>query len=169
MHFGTGVDRLIAKLAIWILLALAAFLLRLVYRWLLARVAKWWQNRRSRTDTKPQSRPPEAKIKAGQAILKGLSGQYAGMVIPLHDGPVFLGRDPKANRLVFSPETAEISLRHCMVKYERGGFWLQDLVSSNGTYVQPGLPVAPGQLLALNPGDRFYLGDPIHLFEVGYA
>jgi pSer/pThr/pTyr-binding forkhead associated (FHA) protein len=45
-------------------------------------------------------------------------------------------------------------------------FVLEDLGSTNGTFLANGERINPGQPRDLRPGDRFYLGDTRNQFEV---
>ena len=40
--------------------------------------------------------------------------------------------------------------------------------STNGTFLSSGVELRPGEPRALRPTDRFYLGDPVNLFEVRF-
>lgn len=159
-----GLEWLILKIGLWVVIAI----LFLLFRLLRAKAAQWWQRRRNQRASEPTQRPavPIKHAKSGQAILRGVSGYYQGAQIPLDDKPVFLGRDPAAANLVFPAEMQAIASRHCMIKFERGSFWLQDLWSTNGT-LHNGAAIAPGQPRELKPGDHFILGD--NKFEVSFA
>jgi hypothetical protein len=101
-------------------------------------------------------------------VLKGIAGQYAGSSIALDTGESLLGRDQSVANLVFGPESDSISKRHCRVGWDAigGVFRLEDLGSTNGTFLANGERLAPGQPRALRPGDRFYIGDLRNQFEV---
>ena len=68
---------------------------------------------------------------------------------------------------VVCPEgTPGVSSLHCELRRQGGQLYLTDLGSTYGTY-RNGVPVYRNQPVALNAGDRFYLGDPINAFQVG--
>jgi hypothetical protein len=100
--------------------------------------------------------------------LHGVEGQYAGNSFSLEAGPSVLGRDQRAANLVFAPEAQTVSKRHCMVSWDgaRGTFVLQDLGSTNGTFLATGERLAPGQSRDLPVGGRFFIGDLRNQFEV---
>jgi hypothetical protein len=104
----------------------------------------------------------------GRPVLKGVSGYYAGTVLELESGAFTLGRDARASNLVFPPETGNISRRHCTVHYDEAlnRFLLEDTWSTNGTYLDNGEQVTPGQPHELKAGERFYLGSRDNTFEV---
>ena len=101
-------------------------------------------------------------------MLRGVSGQYAGSSINLESGASTLGRDPHGANLVFSSEADSISKRHCTVRWDgaRGVFVIEDLGSTNGTFLDTGERLPPGQPRDLRSGERFYVGDLRNQFEV---
>jgi hypothetical protein len=114
---------------------------------------------------KPQSAPSPA---AGRrASLRGVAGAYAGLSIDL-ESVCTLGRDPHLANLVFPNDSAQVSKRHCEVRFDAAAkrFFLQDTWSSNGTFLASGQRVPAGTAVELRPGDRFYLGTPDNMFEV---
>ncbi|HTS77213.1 MAG TPA: FHA domain-containing protein [Bryobacteraceae bacterium] len=100
--------------------------------------------------------------------LRGLAGQYAGASIPVDACASVMGRDQSAVNLVFGPESDAVSKRHCSIRWDaaRVAFVLEDLGSTNGTYIASGERLVPGQPRELRPGDRFYVGDLHNQFEV---
>jgi S1-C subfamily serine protease len=125
---------------------------------------------RSRAATAPKSKRP---------ILRGLSGPYAGLSVPIGEGPLAIGRDPSMVQVVLR-DADLISKRHALIGYdaERGRFRLEDCWSSNGTFVGDAKSAAPGsrdrggtavpagQSLELKPGERFFLATADIAFEV---
>ncbi len=103
-----------------------------------------------------------------RGILRGTAGQYRGIEIELDEAPIVLGRDARVAQLVFARDSGGISRRHCQVRFERatGSFELEDLWSSNGTYLRGGEEVEPRVPRQLQPNDSFYLGDRDTVFEV---
>jgi FHA domain len=112
--------------------------------------------------------PPPPPMRAARPVLKGIAGQYAGAAIALDSGPSLLGRDQSAANLVFSADSDSVSKRHCVVRWDaaRGVFTLEDLGSTNGTFLSTGERLPPGQPRDLRPGERFYIGDLRNQFEV---
>jgi len=114
-----------------------------------------------------------------KAPVRPSAPQYETVTLTILDGPMkgfamniedraTLGRDGEVCNVVFPPEAAPVSRRHCQVTFNRqtGRVLLEDLNSSNGTYFPSGTRIIPGRLYALRPGDRFYLGLPENLVEV---
>jgi hypothetical protein len=101
-------------------------------------------------------------------VVRGLTGQYANASIPVDARPSVMGRDQAAANLVFAVDSDAVSKRHCSIRWDpaRGTFVLEDLGSTNGTYLATGERVWPGQPRDLRPGDRFYVGDTRNQFEV---
>ncbi|MCP5050639.1 MAG: FHA domain-containing protein [bacterium] len=117
----------------------------------------------------PQSQP-SMESKSLNPILRGVSGQYEGMEIPLNENPLVIGRDPRMSQLVFTTGDGweEVSGRHCSLTYnfEKKCFFIQDHWSSNGTCLSSGKEVKPGAPVPLKEGDRFYLSQKQVMFEV---
>jgi hypothetical protein len=119
----------------------------------------------------PAAPPVSAAL---QPILRGLTGPYAGQVVPLGRGSVAIGRDPAMVQLVIPRDQAAISQRHALVGYdqERRAFFLQDCWSTNGVFLMQGetkgAALVPGQTRTLRAGDRFCLATPEISFEVDH-
>lgn len=103
-------------------------------------------------------------------LLYGLSGEYDGVELELGREPVAIGRDPRLVHLVFSSDTSVVSGRHCAVWFDpdHKAVMLEDLWSTNGTYLADGRRLPGGVPQRLRSADQFYLGDPEVLFEVRY-
>jgi hypothetical protein len=70
----------------------------------------------------------------------------------VRDQPLTLGRDA-GNDVVL--KSTFVSKQHAVVRYEGGQFLVEDLNSSNGTYVND----VPISIWQLTPGDRLEIGD----------
>jgi hypothetical protein len=116
----------------------------------------------------PQIAPLQPSGTGTRPALRGIEGQYAGKSFSLDAGPSVLGRDQRAANLVFAPEAQSISKRHCMVSWDaaRRTFVLQDLGSTNGTFLATGERLTPGNSRDLPAGGRFFIGDLRNQFEV---
>jgi len=112
--------------------------------------------------------PANAGMTGTRPALRGVAGQYQGKSFSLDAGPSVLGRDQRAANLVFAAEAHSISKRHCMVSWDaaRGMFVIQDLGSTNGTFLATGERLTPGQSRELAAGGRFFIGDLCNQFEV---
>ena len=101
-------------------------------------------------------------------VLRGVSGHYAGSEIELDDRPLYIGRDPRLCQLVFPSSLSDVSKRHCVLRFDSRTqtLLLDDCGSTNGTFLQSGEALKPGQPRPLRPYDSFYLGDRRIMFEV---
>ncbi len=86
-----------------------------------------------------------------------LSGSSKGLVIPIGDGRVSIGRE-SSNTLCLAEAT--ISRKHCRIENPDGAYELVDLDSHNGTFVN-GIPV---RRKVLSDRDTIRIGDSELLF-----
>jgi hypothetical protein len=116
----------------------------------------------------PLTPPLAPSVTGNRPALRGVAGQYEGKSFSLDAGPSVLGRDQRAANLVFAAEADSISKRHCMVSWDtaRRTFVIQDLGSTNGTFLATGERLMPGVSRDLSAGGRFYIGDLRNQFEV---
>jgi hypothetical protein len=88
-------------------------------------------------------------------------------VIPLTEKSLLIGRPSRSRGI--SPEIdcgddTGVSRRQAQLTTDGQRWWVEDLQSSNGTYVAsaagplPETPIIPGQRQELNPDDRVYVG-----------
>lgn len=100
--------------------------------------------------------------------VKGLTGYFEGKEFVLRMGPIMIGRDPNRCQVVYPSTTSDISRRHCFVHYDAVAqtYFVEDLGSSNGTFLQSGERLISGRPYFLKPGDRFYLSGKHYTFEV---
>lgn len=119
----------------------------------------------------PQGPPQAAPKQTVAAVVKrtgisGVSGFFAGKTVEIVAGrPMMIGRDPQQAQLVFPSDMSEISRVHCIVTFDQASqtFTVEDR-STNGTFFVNGQKIN-GQA-RLRSGERFYLSDPTHLFEL---
>jgi len=89
------------------------------------------------------------------------------VVIPLSEKSVLIGRPSRSRDI--SPEIdcgddTGVSRRQAQLTTDGQRWWVEDLQSSNGTYVAPAAgplpedPIIPGQRHELDPDDRIYVG-----------
>jgi ABC-type multidrug transport system ATPase subunit/pSer/pThr/pTyr-binding forkhead associated (FHA) protein len=76
----------------------------------------------------------------------------------LEPGYVLVGRAHQASLRL---EDHQVSGRHCLLRIGQGRATVEDLGSTNGTYLN-GHPLPPYQAVPLNPGDQIRVG-PFHL------
>ncbi len=91
------------------------------------------------------------------ARLVAMSGPLKGTTVTLDDSQLSIGRE-SANRIPISDLST--SRRHCLITKKADRFWIVDLDSRNGTFVN-GLPVKER---LLEHGDQIKIGDSIFLF-----
>lgn len=123
---------------------------------------------------KPGATPTSGGIPtpAGQPIagdsglrFQGVSGAFAGKRFAI-TAQVKIGRDPAKNDFVYPAGTEGISGVHCILVYQGGQLYLQDLGSTYGTFVNGGQRLAANQAVVLNPGDKFSLGSEKECFVI---
>ncbi|MEA2478589.1 MAG: hypothetical protein QOJ07_511 [Thermoleophilaceae bacterium] len=85
-------------------------------------------------------------------ILEIVEGKDAGKQLTL-SGPLDIGRDPGIQLPL--PEDGQVSRRHARVTPQNGGVVVEDLGSTNGTFVNDQPIHSPRQL---SPGDRLRIG-----------
>jgi len=148
-----------------IIVALALLATRKTTREQVARVLT--QRRPAYQPAQPYPIAPPVPFPTKPAM-RGLAGQYAGASIPVDARASVMGRDQTAVNLVFGPEADAVSKRHCSIRWDaaRRVFVLEDLGSTNGTYLATGERLVPGQPRELRPGERFYIGDLRNQFEL---
>ena len=112
--------------------------------------------------------PTVPGVTATRPALRGVAGEYQGKSFSLDAGPSVLGRDQRAANLVFASGAESVSKRHCMVSWDaaRQTFVIQDLGSTNGTFLATGERLTAGQSRDLPAGARFFIGDLRNQFEV---
>ena len=114
----------------------------------------------------PAAPKPTVAAAVRHSTVTGVSGFFAGKTIEMPSGrPMIIGRDPQQAQLVFPSDMNEISRVHCIVTYDATSqtFTVEDR-STNGTFYVNGQKIN-GQA-RLRSGERFYLSDPAHLFEL---
>lgn len=72
---------------------------------------------------------------------------------------------PDVDLDAFDPE-AKISRRHARIIYRNGGYAIEDLGSTNGTYVNRGRRLIPGSPQVLRNGDEIIVGKTFLRFSV---
>lgn len=88
-------------------------------------------------------------------------------LVPLRERSVLVGRPSESRNIhpaVDCGSDSGVSRRHCQLNTDGQRWWVEDLQSSNGTYVSragdplPTTPIPPGQRREIEDGDRLYLG-----------
>jgi len=144
--------------------ALVVVLIRFLVRYLL---------RKPRASAKAHEKKPPAPAAPAPAVrtpvLRGVAGVYEGAVVELDQESCTIGRDARVANLVFPPDCAHVSTRHCKVRFRDGAFEIEDLHSTNGTTLTSGTRVEPGRPHRLQAGERFSLAGGSDIFEVTYV
>lgn len=95
---------------------------------------------------------------AGSLVV--IYGSGMGRLIPINQGELSIGRDP-ANQVVVEQES--VSRRHCLLRQREGTIYLQDLGSTNGTYLNDAEVRSPREE-PLRSGDLVKVGGTIFKF-----
>ncbi|MCC6126619.1 MAG: FHA domain-containing protein, partial [Pirellulales bacterium] len=93
------------------------------------------------------------------AVLRALYGSDPGAFFPLERASVVLGRHPQCEIVL---ESASVSRQHAKIAFSEGKYFLEDLNSRNGTYLNGKLAVKP-QLL--KEGDEIRICDLSFVFH----
>lgn len=96
---------------------------------------------------------------------QGVSGVFAGKRFAI-TAQVRIGRDPAKNDFVYPTGTEGISGVHCILVFQDGQLYLQDLGSTYGTFVNGGQRLSANQAVVLQPGDKFSLGSEKECFVI---
>jgi Nif-specific regulatory protein len=89
--------------------------------------------------------------------LTAISGRLKGSVFTIEDLPVVIGRDTGATLCIAD---ASVSRRHSQIQKEEQQFFIQDLESLNGTFIND----VPVKHRKLQHGDRVRIGDSQFIF-----
>lgn len=87
---------------------------------------------------KPKKAPRSAKVKGSRLVVT--EGSLAGTVIPLSGNPVTIGRAPDSTLVI---EDDYASSRHARVFASEGTWVVEDLGSTNGTWIDRGRITTP--------------------------
>ncbi len=90
-----------------------------------------------------------------QMVIK--AGPEEGKIIPLGMETVVVGRDQGVGLTISDPE---ISRKHAQISYQGGQYVIQDLGSTNGTFVNNQRLTGP---YVLRPGELIYFGEHVAL------
>jgi predicted component of type VI protein secretion system len=91
------------------------------------------------------------------------SGPTPGKVFPLDKNEIYIGRDVNSDLVI---SDSEVSRKHARITLQAGGFVLEDLGSTNGTFVNGQRLIGPH---LLRQGELVMLGENVSLtFEPGF-
>ncbi len=111
----------------------------------------------------PEAPAAEAPVKVN-AKLRIVRGGRKGQEFPLEEGNNLIGRfDPESGAfpevdLEADDPEAKVSRKHAIIKVENGKVTIEDIGSLNGTYVNRGPRLQPGQPVELKNGDEIIVG-----------
>lgn len=116
---------------------------------------------------KRPSRSPGASPIPGDTGLRfqGVSGAFAGQRFAV-TAQVRMGRDPARCDFLFPSDTQGVSGLHCVLRFQDGKLYLEDLGSSYGTFLGSGQRLPQNQPVALQVGDSFSLGSDQQKFII---
>ena len=80
------------------------------------------------------------------------------MEFELGERPITIGRSPEADVVILDEKSSRI---HCGIRFWDGDFYIKDLKSKNGTYVND----EQVDVAKLQPGDRIQVGSVSMMFE----
>ncbi|HYG09968.1 MAG TPA: FHA domain-containing protein [Pyrinomonadaceae bacterium] len=109
---------------------------------------------------------------AAHAALVINRGRSAGKEFPVHEDEAYIGRwdadsgiFPDVDLDSDDPE-AKVSRRHARITRRGGQYYIEDLGSTNGTFINRGRRLLPGDRQPLNDGDEIIIGKTFLRFHV---
>lgn len=83
-------------------------------------------------------------------------------VIELREKPITIGRSDDADILLQDDKASRV---HCGIRFWDGAYYVKDLKSKNGTFVND----VQVEMQQLEPGDRIRIGESVFVFEMEVA
>jgi hypothetical protein len=109
---------------------------------------------------------------AAHARLTINRGRAAGKEFPVHEDEAYIGRwdadsgiFPDVDLDADDPE-AKVSRRHARITRRGAQYFIEDLGSTNGTFINRGRRLLPGDRQPLNDGDEIIIGKTFLRFQV---
>ena len=134
-----------------------------------ARAAAAGAGPRAASTDAEQSKPPPLPAHAALTINRGRS---AGKEFPVHEDEAYIGRwdadsgiFPDVDLDSDDPE-AKVSRRHARITRRGEQYFIEDLGSTNGTFVNRGRRLLPGDRQPLGDGDEIIIGKTFLRFRV---
>ncbi|KAF8796602.1 hypothetical protein HNY73_000958 [Argiope bruennichi] len=91
------------------------------------------------------------------AYLKTIIGNSVGEIFPLTSGEITIGRNRQSAQICI--RDPNVSRSHCVLKYSENGWFIKDLESVNGTFLD-GKMLETQKFYPLKDGAGIYLGPP---------
>ena len=120
----------------------------------------------------PLSRPRDQVSGTAHAALTIERGDSPGTEFKLVNDESIIGRWDADNGIFPDVDLdahdadAKVSRRHARIVRNNGSYFIEDLGSTNGTYVNRGRRLLPGNAQALNNGDEVIVGKTFLRFQV---
>ncbi len=105
------------------------------------------------------------KFRRRQPVLELLGGPLSGQRYPMTVPETLIGRS-QANCQIVLKGDADISRRHCRIRFEKQGRMTLEDLSRNGTFWADGKRLQPGLAVPLSWGQVFYLADRRYTMRV---
>ena len=115
----------------------------------------------------PGNAPHPKAARTGGSIT-GLSGMYAGQVLPMADNDeMVIGRDNAFANLIVDQNADKVSRKHCGIMYDaaRGAYVVTDY-STNGTFIDGGNRLVANMATTLQRGTVIALGNRENRFKL---
>jgi hypothetical protein len=144
-----------------------------------AAAALSWQAEAIKPQPQSQSAPAYAVSAASVALMEGAHarlvierGRSAGKQFPLSDDESQIGRwdadggiFPDVDLDADDPE-AKVSRRHARIMRRNENYYIEDLGSTNGTFINRGRRLLPGDRQPLRDGDEIIVGKTFLRFHI---
>lgn len=108
----------------WLLLALRALMALLLYGFLVSAFFVLWKDLQAQGRTLADRRTP--------AVTINILGDHTPSQLAFYQPLVHIGRDPACECAI---ENETVSARHARLAYRQAQWWLEDLESKNGTFL----------------------------------
>jgi hypothetical protein len=126
----------------------------------------------ARATPAPAARSANGSAHVAHAALVINRGRSAGKEFPVHEDEAYIGRwdadsgiFPDVDLDSDDPE-AKVSRRHARITRRGGQYYIEDLGSTNGTFINRGRRLLPGDRQPLNDGDEIIIGKTFLRFHV---
>ena len=110
-----------------------------------------------------------SEASANTGIITGINGMYAGQHFTIENGEVLtIGRDGEVAHIIIDCGADSVSRKHCSISFDALNHTYQIIdYSSNGTYGEGGIRIAPNIPVNLSSGSVISLGDRDNQFRLG--